>query len=225
MATYAFSDLHGMYPLWTQIKNFIKPEDTVYCLGDCADRGPDGLKIIQEVLNTPNITYIRGNHEQFIIDEDKWLWTYNGGAQTIEDWEALPDKERKRLKDKLKETSFIENYVNESGLTIALCHAGFDPELMKHWDDYELLWNRSHIKFEWPQAEWYFLRVVHGHTPIQYIHEFIPLEEPKVNPQAYWYAKGHKCCIDQGSFISGKVLLLNLDTFEEIVFEMKMEEN
>lgn len=93
MRTLAFSDLHGQYKLWKQIENFIQPEDKVFCLGDCADRGPEGWQIIKEVLATPNITYLRGNHEQFIIDEDFWLWTYNGGTSTIDAAESDTDEE------------------------------------------------------------------------------------------------------------------------------------
>ena len=44
MSTYVFSDLHAQYNLWQQIKNFIKPDDLVFCLGDCVDRGPVGLE-------------------------------------------------------------------------------------------------------------------------------------------------------------------------------------
>ena len=48
---YAFSDIHGNYNLFRQIKNFIKENDVVFCLGDCCDRGLDGIKIIQEILD------------------------------------------------------------------------------------------------------------------------------------------------------------------------------
>jgi hypothetical protein len=40
MSVYAVSDLHGMYELYQKISDFLKPEDKVYCLGDCGDRGP-----------------------------------------------------------------------------------------------------------------------------------------------------------------------------------------
>ena len=66
MATFAFSDLHAQYDLWKQIKEYIKPEDTIYCLGDCVDRGDVGLEILNEVMETPNIILLRGNHEDFI---------------------------------------------------------------------------------------------------------------------------------------------------------------
>lgn len=35
MSIYAVSDLHGMYELYQKISDFLKPEDKVYCLGDC----------------------------------------------------------------------------------------------------------------------------------------------------------------------------------------------
>ena len=223
MATYVFSDLHGQYELWKQIKDFIKPNDLVYCLGDCADRGPAGWKIIKEVMDTPNIIYIRGNHEQFIIDEDQWLWSYNGGAPTIADWDTASEEEYKKVKDFLEKTDLIATYSRSDGKTIALCHAGFNPEIILYHDDEDLLWDRNHIRYEWPQG-WDDLYIIHGHTPIQYMREFTRLGEPRPEPpQAYWYADGHKCCIDQGSFMSGHALLLDLDTFEEHIFTAEVE--
>ena len=171
MAAYAFSDLHGQYKLWEQIKNFIQPDDIVYCLGDCADRGPNGWKIIKEIINTPNIIYIRGNHEQFLIDEDQWLWNYNGGAPTIADWDTAPEEEYKKVKDFLEKTDFIVKYSRTDGKTIALCHAGFDPETFQYHDDKDLLWDRNHIGYQWPDG-WDDLYIIHGHTPIKYMQHF-----------------------------------------------------
>lgn len=45
MSVYAVSDLHGMYELYQKISDFLKPEDKVYCLGDCGDRGPRSRQI------------------------------------------------------------------------------------------------------------------------------------------------------------------------------------
>ena len=68
MSNYAISDLHGNKKLWERAKSFLKPEDTLYVLGDCADRLPDGWDIIKDCLKMPNVVYIRGNHEQMLID-------------------------------------------------------------------------------------------------------------------------------------------------------------
>ena len=35
MAIYAIADLHGQYNLFQQVKEYIKPTDKVYVLGDC----------------------------------------------------------------------------------------------------------------------------------------------------------------------------------------------
>ena len=227
MAVYAFSDLHGQYALWKQIESFLKPGDSAYCLGDCGDRGPYGWQIIKEVLATPNITYIRGNHEQFIIDEDYWLWRCNGGALTIDAAESDTDKEWLRVQRELSETPLIKAYTNKRKQKIVLCHAGFDPELIQFWDDEEILWNRTHIAYSWPMS-WKDSKiiVIHGHTPIQYMDKYISSDQEISYEKfgAYWYCKGRKCCIDQGSFMSGKTLLLDLDTFEEHIFTIKLED-
>lgn len=221
MRTLVFSDLHGQYGLWKQIKNFIKPDDKVFCLGDCADRGSDGWRIIKEVLDTPNITYLRGNHEQFIIDEDFWLWRYNGGDSTIEAAEQDTDENWERVKAKLAKTPLIAEYTNKKGHEITLCHAGFDPELIKYQDDEDLIWDRKHLGYEWPKG-WDNLIVVHGHTPIPYIKDYVRLEDKSPEPdKAFWYCDWHKCCIDMLSFKSKKAILLDLDTFEEYLFTEK----
>ena len=38
MSMYACSDLHGMKELYLKIKDFLKPEDKVFFLGDAGDR-------------------------------------------------------------------------------------------------------------------------------------------------------------------------------------------
>lgn len=225
MSVYCFSDLHGQYGLWKKIKEFIKPEDKVYCLGDCADRGPNGWKIVKEVLDTPNIVYLRGNHEQFIVDGDYDTWEYNGGAPTIYDSKEESEDEWNRIKLELVKTPFILNYLNKDRKKIVLCHAGFDPEEIAFRRDEDLLWDRSHIGYSWPEKDsWNDYYIIHGHTPIQFIHKFTPFGEKRPKPpQAYWYCNDHKCCIDQGSFLSGNALLLNLDTFEEYIFTAEVE--
>ena len=67
MATYAFSDLHGDYQLWTAIKNYCKDDDILFFLGDVNDRGNDGIKILQEMIDDPRIIYILGNHEDMLL--------------------------------------------------------------------------------------------------------------------------------------------------------------
>ena len=43
-------------------------------------------------------------------------------------------------------------------------------------------------------------------------------KDVKVESGAYYYAKGHKICIDCGAHFTNTTVLLNLDTFEEKIF-------
>lgn len=95
MSTYAISDLHGRYDLFEKMKNLLGPNDTIYCLGDCADRGDDGLKIIQEILADSRFHYLKGNHEDLLVKglsevvlekyrgENYDLWMFNGGRDYL----------------------------------------------------------------------------------------------------------------------------------------------
>ena len=63
MSVYALSDLHGNLNIWKKIKEFLKPEDKVYFLGDAADRGDYGWEIIKEIIKDNRFIYIKGNHQ------------------------------------------------------------------------------------------------------------------------------------------------------------------
>lgn len=60
---YCFTDLHGCYDLWRQIKNYCDETDTLYFLGDAIDRGPDGVVLMEELLKDKRVIYLKGNHE------------------------------------------------------------------------------------------------------------------------------------------------------------------
>jgi predicted phosphodiesterase len=68
MSVYAVSDMHGCIDAYWKIKNYINPEDTVYCLGDCGDRGPESWNTIKMVLTDPQFIYIKGNEPSPTIE-------------------------------------------------------------------------------------------------------------------------------------------------------------
>ena len=62
---YAMSDLHGCYDKYIKMLEKINFGDnnTLYILGDIVDRGPDGIKILQDTMKRKNVIVIRGNHD------------------------------------------------------------------------------------------------------------------------------------------------------------------
>jgi len=226
--TYAFSDLHGNYNLWKQIQNYLKEDDKCYCLGDCCDRGPNGVKIMQEVLADKRIKYLLGNHEVMFLEskdkriksltkDEKELLKYNGTFETLKEYNLLNEEEKIILCNQLNQLPCFEEYINKNNYKIFLSHAGCNPDYMEFADPVYLTWNRTHIGTNWKYFAKRFSNVyiVHGHTPVQAI--LVKQQEPEV----MIYCNNHKIDIDLGTYTSGMAALIDLDTFEVIYFKDK----
>lgn len=238
MARYVFSDLHGWFPLWEQIKKFVKPEDELYCLGDCGDRGPRSWETIKAILEDPQVTYIMGNHEHMLCgtmarylkdprvaqycycyDEPIYqLLTKNGGQYTYRAW--VNEGADVKYLDALDALPRCVILTREDGSKVSLSHAGHawyqDPYEL---DEFELLWDREHIRdtFDAPERENFY--VIHGHTPCPYVYQGW-----KPSDGAIHYEAGHRIDIDMGTHTTHQVCLLNIDTFEEYIFKYEPEQ-
>ena len=54
---YVMSDIHGNLRRFKSVmeKIALKPDDTLYVLGDVVDRHPYGIEILQEIMAMPTI--------------------------------------------------------------------------------------------------------------------------------------------------------------------------
>ncbi|HKR82353.1 MAG TPA: metallophosphoesterase family protein [Candidatus Saccharimonadales bacterium] len=59
-----FSDVHGNLPALELALKDAGQVDGYICLGDTVDYGPWSNECVDRVLGLPNVTYIRGNHEE-----------------------------------------------------------------------------------------------------------------------------------------------------------------
>lgn len=234
MAKYVVSDLHGMKALYDQIVAFIKPEDIVYCLGDCGDRGSQNWATLKAVLTNPQFKLLMGNHEHILLaamtndnniyEKPISLLHYNGGASTYEDWQVEPHPEV--WVSAIKHLPFYQKIKNDSGTIIHLTHAGFTPPNVPNND--ELVWSREHFYDQWPNRCENEI-VIHGHTPTPYlVKRFNSIAKIQGKPEQEWkpgavyYTDNHKIDIDCGSFSTGYTVLLDLDTFDEHIFQCKV---
>jgi len=65
-----FTDVHGMYDLYKAAIDYCleqDPECMILYGGDACDRGPDGYKIMKELLTHPQVNYLKGNHEDMFV--------------------------------------------------------------------------------------------------------------------------------------------------------------
>jgi serine/threonine protein phosphatase 1 len=230
---YAFSDVHGIYDLWAQIRDYCDETDTIYFLGDACDRGEDGLKIINELLNDKRVRYLKGNHEDILticvpefieghFENMSW-WVSNGGRVTWDAIQKLTDEEKMALVYKLEKLPKYVWYQNKQKQKIFLSHAGTDlnyteKELITMGRKDPYLWDRKHFFAKCPIDKQNVFQI-HGHTPVQNLRHTFHFFYPEVEEitEVFYYME-HKFDIDMCSFASGRTALIDLDTFEVIYF-------
>ena len=112
MGIYVMSDIHGELDLFHAMLEQIRfsESDTLYILGDVIDRGPDGIALLQEIMDKPNMIMILGSHEYMMLHHyehqhtelDLWNSNRYGNNQTLNDFEKLSFQEQHDLIHYLK---------------------------------------------------------------------------------------------------------------------------
>lgn len=246
--TYAFTDLHGIYSLWEQIRDYCDKNDTLYFLGDAIDRGHDGIKIMKEMLFDKRVIYLIGNHEEMMLDtipyyipsldnfidphySMEWIWLSNGGHYTLEDFKKESNETKEYIYIKLKNLKDHTTYINKNNQIIYLCHSGTQFNYKEYWSickyhNYNhYLWDRYHFNKPWEKDENSFM--VHGHTPVHYIcleEALTPDLTKDGDINILRYCNNHKIDLDLLSIESKRAALFNLDTLQvEQYFTVKEE--
>lgn len=122
MAHYVLSDIHGESDRFHEMLKKINfsDNDTLYILGDVVDRGPDGVALLQEIMRTPNMVMILGNHEYMCLqyhapeatETDLRRWNRNGNEPTLAELAKLTEEEKAEL------FSFISSLPTHIDLTV-----------------------------------------------------------------------------------------------------------
>ncbi|MGH2648693.1 MAG: metallophosphoesterase family protein [Ginsengibacter sp.] len=174
---FAIGDIHGCNEafqkmLFDEIK--IKKEDTIYCIGDYIDRGPDSKGVAETIISLRQqefqIHTLRGNHEQMMIDSerdemDNNLWLRNGGNTTLKSFNA---DSYSSIEEQYR-TFYEETKYYISNDDYIFVHAGLNFWKEDIFEDKDaMLWTRDF----YPQQKSLGNKIlIHGHTPqpLQYI--------------------------------------------------------
>jgi serine/threonine protein phosphatase 1 len=203
--TFAIGDIHGCARtfralLTEQLK--VKKGDTLYCLGDLIDRGPDSKGVIDTVLelrqNGIACIALRGNHEALFLDiidgkiEPK-NWFVNGGEAMLKSFgvsaaAGVPESYIRFIRDTCL-------YVAQPGFI--LVHAGLNFSLPDPFlDTRTMLWDRN---FDYHAFKAGNRILVHGHTPRSLDYILAQKTEGSVNIDSgcvYMGQYGHLTALD-----------------------------
>lgn len=227
---YVMSDLHGCYDKYLQMLKKIKfnSEDTLYVLGDSIDRGDDGIKILLDMMNRPNVVPMLGNHEYMAYSVLKKFnveitaynynshldaeaiemyenWMFNGGITTSQAFAKLDKATRDNIMEYLGEFELYEE-LEVNGNSFVLVHGGLvgfeEDKDLSEYDIHDIIWGRCDYARQYYKDKY----LVTGHTPTYNIDE---------NYRGKIYRRNNHIAIDCGAIYGGTLGCICLDTLEE----------
>ena len=227
---YCVSDIHGCFDAYLRLLEALSlsENDSLYVLGDMVDRGPHGIRVLQDMMNRPNVFPLLGNHEfmaawcmRFLTREitDESLadfernaiqgfqdWFANGGMSTLSELKDLSHEELNDILSYLGECAVYEE-ISVGDSDYLLVHAGlagFSPD--KPLDDY-YLFDLIETRPDYSRVCFPDRFLVTGHTPTR----LIP-DNPR--PDRIYRANRH-IALDCGCVFGGCLGAICLDTGEE----------
>lgn len=231
---YIVSDIHGCFDQYQKLLEKINfsSEDKLYVLGDAVDRGPEPIRLLQDMMKRPNIIFILGNHDfimysllkklceiipgknhnrhmtaGFFMDYNSWF--QDGGWITAKQFTKLDYSEKMHILDYISEASLYE-VIKNNGKEYRLVHAGlanFEPgKDLDEYDLYDFLEERTDYTKRYYPEENIFL--VTGHTPAVFIKGW---EKPEV------YRKNGHIAIDCACVAGGQLAAFCVET-EKVIY-------
>ena len=186
--------------------------------------------------------------ERGIMHYQGMLWMQNGGLKTWSEMEHKSDQSKMWYVHKISNMPTEVIYKSPNGHTIILEHAGFSP-FINSYRKHDPLWDRDHFFDDWfGQKNYKDLNpektyLIHGHTGVEYLkydygykgqeekkdknfykakYAFIndiDIEDYCPKPEVLRYCDGHKFDIDMCTIASGRIALMDMDTFEVKYFD------
>lgn len=221
MGKYVLSDIHGCYNTFLNMLELInfKEDDELYILGDIIDRGPNSLSIIDYVIDSNNITVLKGNHEkmfeEYVETSDHSLWYYNGGARTHAEIRARGNEYECLLYRYIKQFPYIllvDKYILvHAGIYLTSDYQSLDIDKILNQNEETCVWDRN---FVYKPRKYKDYTVICGHTPVQTI------TDSNDNPSIL--KEDGLIVIDCGCVFkhrNGRLACLRLDDMEEFYVE------
>jgi serine/threonine protein phosphatase 1 len=217
---WAIGDVHGCAKTLKALYKKLNKPKHVYMMGDYFDAGPDSKAVIDFIMRHPNISPLRGNHEDYFLkaikdksEEQTWVKNFikKGGGEVlksfgVESIDQIPKMYVIWAKNLPYSASYKDFMLSHAGMQIAKSakkDKAPDRETTKNIQ--QMLYNDN---TKVPKKK-YGVRLIVGHTP-------------KTKKEIEKSVKTTKIYIDGGAKKGGSMVAFNLDT-EQLVFQKNLD--
>ena len=166
MAHYVMGDIHGEADRFHTMleKIHFSKDDVLILLGDVIDRGPDGIALLLEIMEMPNVIMLLGNHEYMMLQclgpeatgMEIRRWNKNGNAPTLAAYLKQKTKVQKRILAYLRSLPTHLD-IEVEGNRFYMVH-GFPGDNV-----HDEVWTRPTMESENPIPD---CRLIIGHTKV-----------------------------------------------------------
>lgn len=236
---YIISDIHGCYEEYMELleKIHFGPRDELYVLGDAMDRGPEPVRVMQDLMMRENVTYMVGNHDymamlalrklaveiteetcQELKSEDLlhyYYWMQDGGRVTAEQFRGISWEEQQEILEYLGEALLYE-VLQEGEEQFVLVHAGLghfaEEKALEDYDISDLIFERTDYKRRYYADK--RKTIVTGHTPTMTIR---PDRQPLI------YQENGHIAVDCGAVFGGHLAAWCVETGEAVYVKSRRE--
>ncbi len=173
-SVWVVGDIHGYRETFERLLDSLdlSQRDRVVCLGDLIDRGPDSLGVMRIVRDRPEVSSIRGNHDEMLRlslsprhgGRMMKSWLKYGGRQTLT---SMSEDESQRIDLARSWVGFVESLPTQLVLReFRLVHAGFvQGKPLDEQNNHEVMWSREVFDLEEPLDP--ERQIIVGHTTSQ----------------------------------------------------------
>ena len=195
---YCMSDLHGEMDRFLAMLELIQfsDTDTLYVLGDVIDRNKQGITLLQDIMQRPNVVFLKGNHEELMLQtfwgrndfDARRQWKNNGGGNTYRTMVyKIPTEERLKILRFIQEApDHLELEVN--GQQFYLVHGNYGET------QHDRIWGRPEPPPTEPPIPG--KTIICGHTCTYWLNLYVEGYDEDA-PYEIFYAPG-LICIDCG---------------------------
>lgn len=227
---YVMSDIHGEYERYLAMLEQIafSQDDTLFVLGDVVDRGPEPIKVLQDMASRDNVYLLKGNHEamaSFVLHKLNveiteanaeshintelmqaiMEWQQNGGNITMRKFRELSADDKRDLLDYIDDAPLFD-IVDVGTKTFVLLHSGLgnfkEGKRLSQYTYDELACMRPDFERQYYKDP--SIYIVSGHTPTL-----------AVTGKSEIYHSHNNILIDCGATFGGRLACLCLETMTE----------
>jgi serine/threonine protein phosphatase 1 len=184
--SFIIGDIHGNYEPMMELFHKVNLDynnDFLISLGDLVDRGPESVRVVDELMAISNFTFVMGNHDYWFYEYLKSgsqapEWLFQGGKQTLKNYSDNPGAAERHF-------NFFSSALpyHHDGKNRLFVHAGFDwskPFSLQKDNKQVLFWDRTlfaaAVIYEEKRMLFEeFHEIYIGHSPTQLLNRDCPV--------------------------------------------------